>query len=226
MKKLIWMIFLFNACLSYAQQSEVRTLSSFRGVKVGEAIDVYLKKGEKETARLETTGVSPADVITEVIGGNLKIHMRDGNYRNSRNVKVYVTYVDLERISSSSAANVFSDGVIKAKRMYISTSSAGSIEINLDADEVTIDVSSAGDATLEGRARLLTVEASSAGSVDAYSLDSEQVDVSASSTGSVKVTATKEIEAKASSGGSVRYRGNPARSNINSSSGGSVKKSS
>jgi len=225
MKKLVWMIGIFSACIAYAQQSDVRSLSSFKGVKVGEAIDVYLKKGEKETARLDVTGVSPSDVITEVAGSTLKVHMREGNYRN-RSVKVYVTYVDLERISSSSAANVFSDGVIKAERMDISASSAGSVEINLDAGDVTVDVSSAGDVTLEGKARSLAVEASSAGSVDAYSLEAEQVEVSASSAGSAKVTAAKAIEARASSGGSVRYRGNPGRTNTNSSSGGSVKKSS
>jgi hypothetical protein len=37
--------------------------------------------------------------------------------------------------------------------------------------------------------------------------------------------ASKEIDAHASSGGDVRYRGNPSRTNTGSSSGGSVKKS-
>jgi hypothetical protein len=49
--------------------------------------------------------------------------------------------------------------------------------------------------------------------------------VEASSAGSVKVSASEELDAHASSGGSIRYRGNPDKSVTNSSSGGSVRKS-
>jgi len=208
-----------------AQQSEVRKVEAFKGVRASEAIDVYLKKGDKESVRVEVEGTSLSNVLTEVSGSYLKIHMREGNYRN-RNVKVYVTYVAIEKISASSASNIFSEGVIKSDRLDINAASAGSVEIELEAGEVTADVASAGDITLEGRARSLNAEASSAGSLDAYNLECEVVNVSASSAGSIKVSVTKELDAEASSGGSIRYRGNPTRTNTGSSSGGSVKKSS
>jgi hypothetical protein len=207
-----------------AQQSETRSVGPFKGVKVSEAIDVYLKKGEKESIKVEVSGTSLSNVITELSGSYLKVHMREGNYRN-RNVKVYVTYVNIERISSSSASNVFSEGVVKANTLDISASSAGSVEISLDAESVSLDVSSAGDATLEGKARSLRIEASSAGSVDAYNLESESADASVSSAGSAKIFVSKELDAQASSGGSIRYRGSPLKTNTNASSGGSVKKS-
>jgi hypothetical protein len=220
------LIFLF--CVSFLSafsQSETRSIGSFKGVKVGEAIDVYLKKGEKESVKVEVTGVGLSDVLTEVTGNYLKVHMRDGNYRNQRSVKVYVTYVNIDRISSSSAANVFSEGTIKASSMEINASSAASVEISLDAESVTLDVSSAGDATLEGKAKSLTLEASSAGSIDAYNLECENVNASVSSAGSAKVSVSNALDAHASSGGSIRYRGSPNKTNTNASSGGSVKKS-
>jgi Putative auto-transporter adhesin, head GIN domain len=221
------LIFLFSLLVlpTYAQQSEVRALGSFKGIKVSEAIDVYLKKGEKESAKVEVTGIEPSDVLTELSGNFLKVHMRDGRYSNRYTVKVYVTYVNLDRISSSSAANVFSEGTIKANAMEISASSAASVEISLEAESVTLDVSSAGDATLEGKSKSLIVEASSAGSVDAYNLDCENVNASVSSAGSLKVSVKDALDAQASSGGSIRYRGNPMKTITNASSGGSVKKS-
>ena len=79
-----------------AQNSEVRNVGSFRSVKSGEAIDVYLKKGDKESIKVETTGIDLSRVLTEVSGGALKIHMKDGNYRGKTDVKVYVIYVELE----------------------------------------------------------------------------------------------------------------------------------
>ena len=207
-----------------AQESETRVVDSFRGIKASEAIDVYLKKGTKESVKVEVTGTKLSTVITEVSGTYLKIHMRDGNHRNI-NAKVYVTYVNLEKISVSSASNVFSDGTIKASSFEIDISSAGSVEVNLDVDKLTVDASSAGDAVLEGKANTLNVEVSSAGDVDAYRLDCSIVRAHANSGGSIKVSATKELDAHANSAGSIRYRGSPAKTNTDSNSGGSVKKS-
>jgi hypothetical protein len=210
--------------LAFAQQSEVRSVGSFTGVKSAEAIDVYLKKGEKESVRVEATGVRLSDVLTEVSGSYLKIHMLKGSYRNV-DVKVYVTYVTLNKISASSASNVFSDGIIRSSSLDVSVSSAASVELSIEAESSLIETSSAGDATLEGKVKRLEVEASSAGEIDAYELECEMVDAGASSAGSIKVNVTRQLDAHASSGGSIRYRGSPAKTNTDSSSGGSVKKS-
>ncbi|MCW5910667.1 MAG: DUF2807 domain-containing protein [Cyclobacteriaceae bacterium] len=215
-------VFLFGM-IAWAQQSDVRSVGSFSGVKAGEAIDVYLKKGDKESVRVEVTGTDASNVLTEVSGSYLRIHMRDGRYKN-RNVKVYVTYVTLSKIHASSAANIFSEGTIKAGSLDISTSSAASVEISIDAGSVTAEASSAGDVMLEGKAKSLDVDVSTAGEVDAYALESETVRASASSAGSAKISVSKELVARASSGGSIRYRGSPEKTNTNSSSGGSVKK--
>lgn len=217
-------LFLFIFGESIGQQSETRSVGSFAGIKSAEAIDVYLKKGEKESVRVEVTGTSLSDVITEVSGSTLRIHMENGNFKRT-NVKVYVTYVRLDKISASSASNVFSEGTIKSSKLDISVSSAATVEVAIDAGEVSADVSSAGDIVLEGMAKSLDAEASSAGGVDAYRLECENVRARASSAGSVKLTATKELDARASSGGDIRYRGNPMKTNTDSSSGGSVKKS-
>lgn len=226
MKNILIVVLLFSRILtSQAQQTEVREVGSFSGVKSGEAIDVYLKKGDKESVKVEVTSAKLSDVITEISGSYLKVHMRSGVYRNRGTIKVYVTYVNLNKISASSASNVFSEGTIKTSLMDISVSSAAQIELKIESENLTIDASSAGDIVLEGKAKSFEVEASSAGDVDAYNLESERVEARASSGGSVKINVTKELDAQASSGGSIRYRGNPMKTNSDSSSGGSVKKS-
>ncbi|HKB45596.1 MAG TPA: DUF2807 domain-containing protein, partial [Chitinophagaceae bacterium] len=105
-KSIVGLLWLVSLPL-LAQQSETRSLGSFRGIKVAQAIDAYLKKGDKESARIEVTGGSLSDVITEVEGSSLRIKMRDGHhFWNKINVKVYVTYVNLDKISASSASSV------------------------------------------------------------------------------------------------------------------------
>ena len=219
---LILIIFsFFNAA---AQQTEERELDAFAGVKAAEGVDVFLTKGDKERVRVEVTGTDPSNVITEISGSYLKVHMKDGRYR-SVDAKVYVTYVDLDRLSASSAGSIFSEGTIKARSMDISASSAGSVEISIEANAIAVSSSSAGDVELKGKVTKINIEAASAGEIDAYDLEAEEVDALASSAGSVKIHAKESLHARASSGGSIRYRGNPDRSNTNSSSGGSVKKS-
>lgn len=215
------LIFIFFAAA--AQQTQTRQLGSFSGVKASEGIDVILKQGDREEARVEVTGADPEDVLTEVSGSYLKVHMRDGRFRNV-SAKVYVTYVKLNRLSASSAGSIYSDGTIQANAMEVSASSAGSIEIAVDVGTMEVSASSAGDIELKGRARKVSLEVSSAGEIEAYDLAADELEAEASSGGSIKAQVRESLYARASSAGSIRYRGNPERSNTNSSSGGSVRK--
>ncbi|HEX5171375.1 MAG TPA: head GIN domain-containing protein [Cyclobacteriaceae bacterium] len=209
-----------------AQQGENRKVGSFLGIGAAEGIDVFLKKGDQTSVRVETEGsTSPSDIITEVSGTYLKIHVRDASRLRNVHAKVYVTYTTLEKLSVSSAANVYSQGVIKTQSLQIGCSSAGSAELELEVGELEVNVSSAGDLSLKGRAGEINIDVSSAGEMDAYDLDADVVHVSASSGGSAKVSVLKELNAQASSGADIRFKGNPSKSRTDSSSGGSVKKS-
>lgn len=209
---------------SLAQQSETRKLSAFSGIKVSEGIDAYLKKGTKEEVRVEASGTDISNVITEVSGNYLKIHMEEGVYRN-RTVKVYVTYVSINSLGASSGANVFHEGILKTTDLTLKASSAGTIELKTEATSVEAGASSAGEIVVEGTAGSVELDASSAGEIDAYNLTCDKAEAEASSGASVKLMVVKDLYARASSGGSIRYRGNPEHSNTNSSSGGSVRKS-
>lgn len=215
------------SCAVVGQQSEVRNLGTFKGVKAAEAINVYLKKGDKESVKVETTGTDLADVLTEITGSYLKIHMKNDVRFGGRNrtVKVYVTYVSLDKIAASSASNIFSDGTITSDLMEIHASSAANVEISLTATDLKVSVSSAGEVTLEGKTKSFDAETSSAGVVNAYNLLAETAEASASTGGTIKLSVTNGLNAHASSGGSIRYRGNPLKTNTNASSGGSVTRS-
>lgn len=224
-KILAFVLVLSIVTMVEAQETQTRSVGEFTGVKVAEGIDVYLIKGSKESVKVEVTGTSIDNVLTEVSGSYLKVHMRDGNYRGHVDAKVYVTYVKVDKLSASSAGSIFSQGTIDASELEISSSSAANIEIQVNGGAVEISASSAGEAEVKGKAKSLTADASSAGEIDAYDLEAHTVTVEASSAGNVKVNVSDALTAHASSGGSIRYRGNPSKSITNSSSGGSVKKS-
>ena len=225
MKRLLIILLVLVTGWAYGQKSENRTVGSFKGIKALQGIDVYLKKGTKEAVRVEVSGVDLQDVVTEVSGDYLKVQMKHGSYRNEHSVKVYVTYVELNKISASSAGSVFAENVIKTGELSLSASSAGTIDIQVETDQIDISTSSAAEVELKGKTKSISINAVSASEVDAYELVADEVSVDAVSAAEAKVQVVKSIKARAVSGASIRYRGNPEQSNTTSSSGGSVKKS-
>jgi hypothetical protein len=225
MKNLLFILFVFAASTLWAQETQTRNVAAFSGVKVAENIDVYLKKGTKESVKVEVTGTALSHVITEVSGSYLKVHMAEGRYIGKITVKVYVTYVKVDKLSASSGSNIFAEETLKVTNLDINASSAGTVEVAAEAETITVSSSSAGQIEIQGTTTSLNADASSGGQVDAYDLQAKIAKVEASSGGSVKISVSDSINANASSGGSIRYRGDPSKSNTNSSSGGSVKKS-
>lgn len=213
-----------SAMTAFAQESETRSLANFSEVSVGEAISVTLIPGNKNEAVVKVRNIDLEDVGTDVNGSRLKIELR-GNHRGNIDVEVTLTYKSIDGISVSSAADVVTKGAIKSASLDISVSSAANADLDIIAEEIDVDVSSAGDLTLTGKTRSQRVSVNSAGEYDGYDLECAETYVRASSAGSARVNATKKIDAKASSGGSVKYKGNPDKVYVNSSSGGNVNKS-
>ncbi len=214
-------LFLFN--LANAQQQDTRILGSFSELSVSEGIQVTLLRGSVEKAEINTRNVAVEEVVTKVTGNELKIYLDGNNYRNI-DVEVRLTYRELEEISISSAAKVYGKDPLTATSMEIDMSSAARAELVLDAGQVEIDISSAANLSLEGKADEVEVDVSSAGELEAVDLTCRMAEVSVSSAGSVSVTVTDRLEAEASSGGKIRYSGDPQKVYVNSNSGGSVKK--
>lgn len=225
MKRLLIILLVAFTGSAYAQKTENRNVGSFSGVKAQTGIDVYLKKGTKESVRVEVAGrIELKNVVTEVSDGTLKVSVDKGSYNNVE-VKVYVTYAEIRKLMVNSGANIFSEDVIKTSKLSVSATSAGTIEIRAEVDELEADAGAAGEIELKGKAGTVVIEASSAGEVNAYELSANTVKAKAGSGASVRVSVIKEIEAKAVTGAEIRFRGNPERSNTSSSTGGSVKKS-
>ncbi len=214
---------LLIASAGFSQSHETRKLSNFDELSVGSAVEVILKKGTEEKAEVSVTGTTPDNVITEVSGSELKIHMSSGNYHHVDAI-VYVTYKSLESISISSASKVTADDPVQSDKMEIDVSSAGRGSINLDVKSLEVDISSAGNLDVKGQTVKQEVEISSAGGYNAENLKCDNSEVRVSSAGHASVNVSKYLDAEASSGGSIRYQGNPDKEYTTENSGGSVRK--
>jgi putative autotransporter adhesin-like protein len=226
MKKLILFTLVFGLNISslWAQEKETRSLARFSEISVGEAINLFLIPGSKNEAVVEVEGIDLKEVHMLVRGDRLNIDLAGNRHRNVE-VNITLTYKSINEISVSSAASVTTNGPVKTDKLNITVASAGYAKLDVVTEELEIDVSSSGELELTGVTTSQRVEVASAGDYRSYDLNCEDVYVRASSAGSARVYATKKIDAEASSAGSIKYRGNPAKVYLSSNSAGSVKKS-
>lgn len=195
---------------------------NFTRVKASNGLDVYITQGSKHSITVEADENLHEIIITEVEGNTLKIYTERNIWRaKSRKVHITVTE-DIEGIKATSGSDVYSEGIIRAKNIELSTSSGADMRIEIDADIVDSSSSSGSDLKISGKANSHSANASSGSSISAYNLESKDVTAKVSSGADISVNATESINARASSGGDIRYKGNPERVNKKSSSGGGI----
>jgi hypothetical protein len=201
-------------------RSEERSIDDFDGLKVSSGIDVFIKQGSEVSLMLEADENLHDAIETEVINNTLKIYTSK-RIRKARAMKVYLVYVELNSIRVSSAGDVKGENTLETRRLEIDLSSAGDLDIDLVAEEVSCDISSSGDARLSGTADFLNADLSSAGDLYAFDLVTQKCKVSCSSAGDARVYATEELNLRSSSAGNIYYKGE-GQVTAKASSAGSV----
>ena len=197
------------------------TSQKFTKIKVSTGLDLYLSQGTKNKVTLEADENLHDIIITEVNDGVLKIYS-EKNIWQAKARKVYVTVKNLEGLTARSGSDVYTEDVLKVETIKVSATSGADIRIALDADTVETSATSGSDIRISGTANNHTSRANSGASIEAYKLISKNDTVNVSSGADINIYASESINAKASSGGDIDFKGNSREINKKSSSGGSV----
>ena len=197
------------------------TSQKFTKIKVSTGLDLYLSQGTKNKVTLEADENLHDIIITEVNDGVLKIYSEKSIWQ-AKARKVYVTVKNLEGLTATSGSDVYTEDVLKVETIKVSATSGADIRIALDADTVETSATSGSDIRISGTANNHTSRANSGASIEAYKLISKNATVNVSSGADINIYASESINAKASSGGDIDFKGNPREINKKSSSGGSV----
>lgn len=201
-----------------------REISAFTSVSSSNAIKVELIKGNTPKVVVRTDSNLQDHIKTEIKGSELKIYIK-GSIRKYSEMTVFVTFTELDALKTSSASDMVCKDKITANKFSARSSSASSIKLeNLQAKNVEVDVSSAANIRITGVCNTLDVEASSAADANLYKLEAKNVNADASSAADIRVFASLKLEAEASSGADVSYKGNPEKIDVEESSGGDVSK--
>ncbi len=204
--------------------TQTKTVSKFTGINISGGFEVEIKNGATENVVVEADDNLMKYVDVNVVGDELKVRLEQISVSDAH-LKILITAPQIDHINASAGSDITTKDQFKsASPISVKASSGSDIKANLDAPEVKAEVSSGGEITLSGRTKDLHATSASGSSITASELLSENSYVSASSGGSVHVYASVKVEAKASSGGDVYYKGGAPSVVKEESSGGNVQK--
>lgn len=213
-------------CLS-ATHAQVKSVDNFDHIKASGSLDITLVNSPENKLDIDMITGDIKNLKAEVKGNQLflKIDNKWG-FGNKTKAKITVYHDGISGVDASAGSKVTSKDLIKSDKMNISASSGARCDLTIESNELEVDVSSGASARLQGSSKKQEAEASSGASYDGLALETEETHVDVSSGASAKVWSKSEIHAEASSGGSVKYKGDPTETHIDAGkySGGSIKK--
>ncbi|WP_343329513.1 head GIN domain-containing protein [Polaribacter staleyi] len=204
--------------------TEVRkTSNNFTGIQVSTGIDLYITQGAKNKVVVEADENLHDIIMTEIEGGILKVYSEKGIW-SAKAKKVYVTVIDLTLLIATSGSDVRGKGVINTNDISISATSGADINITVNATSVATSTTSGADINIAGTTKNHASNATSGSAIDAYDLESKNTIAKVTSGANINIYASEKLEAYATSGGDIDFKGNPKSINKKASSGGSISK--
>ncbi len=199
------------------------TSESFTEIKASEGLDVYVSQGSETSIRVEADENIIELIRTEVRDGMLKVDTEDRIGR-AKSKKIFVSMPTITRLVSNSGADIRGKETLNVDTIYLDCSSGADLNVTVQANEVHSDASSGSDIVIAGKAELLVAEASSGADIRAKGLEVKRCIAKASSGADIIVNTTEELTASASSGGDVRYIGDPQKVKKEDGYSGSINK--
>lgn len=192
-------------------------------VRASTGLEVILMESMVQSVTVEADENLIEVIETNFDNGVLHIKTNE-NIRRAKSKKVTVSFVRLEGIEASSGANLKSISTIVSDNLYLQTSSGSQMDVTVLSKELTAKSSSGADMKIRGQALNFNSKASSGSSINAKELEAIYCTSKVSSGADIVLNVKRSLDAKASSGGDIKYYGEPKVVNQNKSSSGSVKK--
>lgn len=208
-----------------------REVAGFHTIEVSSGIELFISNGEEAAAVSAKDENVRARIKTTVNNGVLKIwyEWKEGKkYSLARNqqMKAYVSYKMLHRLSAAGGSDVNVDGIISADKLEIHVSGGSVFSGQVDVADLVVNQSGGADVNISGSAANLVIQASGGSDFDGYDLASSDATISASGGSDIQVTVNKKLDAEASGGSDINWKGSAMIKKAKASGAGSISRRS
>jgi hypothetical protein len=212
-----------NTIIINTQNTEDRHLSGFSSVDVGGSFDVIITQGSTESVKVTAPSDIMNRIITEVEGGVLKIHTKNGSDWNNmfghKKIVVYVSAKTLNGVTLSGSGDVKFDQGVRANSFKLKLSGSGDLSGKLDVKTLETSLSGSGDIKISGKADESSVSIVGSGDFSGKELITNSTSIRVAGSGDAKVNVNQKLDASVVGSGDIYYTGSVKT--INSSKAGS-----
>lgn len=199
-------------------------LARFSRVTVGSAFQVEITQGDGYSVSVTVSDNLEQYLDVSTSGDTLTIRLQPRlslSFQNAT-LRARITLPTLEGLDLSGATNTTISGFSSEEALDVQVSGASKLTGDINAGDARFEVSGASTVRLDGQAGNLDIEASGASTVDLGGLSAADARAHASGASRIVVNASGRLDAEASGASSVRYLGEPASVNANTSGASSV----
>ncbi|MBN8642137.1 MAG: DUF2807 domain-containing protein [Flavobacteriales bacterium] len=205
-------------------KTEIRTITEkFDKINSNRGIEVIVEQDSTAEVKVEADENLLKHITTKVENGTLVVSS-DENIDSAEKMIVHVKTAKINGLEATSGSSIATKSTIKGTSIQVKTSSGSEIKASVEYDKVVTESTSGSTLTISGKALNVTTATSSGSTTNAGDLLANEVVSEATSGSSTDVHALVKLNAKASSGSSIDYNGNPKVVEKEESSGGSVSK--
>jgi hypothetical protein len=241
MKKLLVCLLLASSFYSLLAQKiindpnvEKRSVSGFHGIDVATGIKLIITEGSSEEVAVSASKTEFRDkIVTEVQNGILRIYYdtKDGLIKKlkainrnheSRDLKAYVSYKQLDKLDVNTGANLEINGTLSSASLDLHANTGGSMQGEINITTLTVGLNTGSKITLSGKADALDVDGDTGGKFFGEDLKTINCSAKASTGARIFITVEKELSAKAGTGGNIKYKGTGGIREVKTNTGGSV----
>ena len=191
-----------------AQAAEqTRSVAPFSAVSNTGPVSVRIEVGKAQSITVSGNDELVADLQTEVVGNELRLHMkRENTTFNSHHdsLRVTITVPQLTAFSMAGAGET--------------------VITHMSGESLDVSFAGAGSFKADGSVRNLKLNVGGVGSIDTRELHADNANVNVGGVGSVKVWASTRLDASVGGVGSLTYYGDPKTVNTNGGGLGSISK--
>lgn len=217
-------LFLMSGVFALAQtQKDTRNLGNFDAVKVSNSIKVELVRGEENKAEVSASGIDVGNVETSIVGGTLEVRLARGNFKNF-NVRVLVTYMDIQGIESLTSSHVVAKDKIVAESAYLFAATSGFIDAEVEATELSVEAATSSRIVVRGEVEQVEAKAFTSAEIDGTRLEVGDATVQANTAATIRLHVTDAITGSAATAAKIFYGGDPGTIDVKTGTGGTVQK--
>lgn len=207
-----------------------RNVSGFHGINIGTGIELVIMEGNVEEVAVSASKPEFRDkIVTKVENGILKIHYENklsapNTKKERKNLKAWVSYKMLDQLDANTGAQVKIEGTLKSASLKLKANTGAEVNGIISTGDLTVDQSTGSVINLSGTTSKLDIEGSTGSLFKGLDLKTNTCYAKVSTGAGITVTAEKELNVKANTGGYVKYKGEASIREITKNTGGSVSK--